>query len=544
DYREKLSASSNALYQAPLGEMMTLYKAYVGETYEAASFESLRAKYLASAKNHSAKNKEDLKTIARSYFQDEGLAQSLALFNQLDKNAVLKAGQKILVPDKAYFEELASQERRILAQRDESRGYSEHTVLSNETWSSVALAFLGDKKLEDGLISFNQKNKTDKLIGGQVIRIPLRTKTREAAETAFWNKLDAKRDEFIKTKPSEMERIFFEGLYEKMRGKVSVFQFKNALATEKDATATSLGNLLNERKAQFARSRDGLIKDLDRIKLKKQLDNLNASGEKAKAAAQQDYKKKERAIFESLLLAIYDSKTLFIEKFRKAAQKNLEDKISSQKRMAGAQTDALAKYEKVALLEAGKDQTRVKGLQEAFAKQKSDLEAGAAAELDKTREEFRRIGNELDWRSYMTEMIYRGSTEKRDTLAFGVAVKNIGTELNYGRKSETQPFVFSADMNYELLHLEHHGLILYGHYGYSIFEDHHSGFGFMYRLLNRFEIRSGLVMENLTSKAVLVASGGLAMNLELGLMNYRIDFSAQLREIVGPSFTVGLNVIF
>ena len=152
---------------------------------------------------------------------------------------------------------------------------------------------------------------------------------------------------------------------------------------------------------------------------------------------------------------------------------------------------------------------------------------------------------ELAWRDYVTEMIYRGSTRKRDTLAVGASVRNLGTPLNWGSSAEPLPVAVSVDLNYEFLHTKNHGLVFYGHYGWSEFEDHHVAFGAAYRFLGAFEIRSGVILE----AGMPVLNASLGAGIELGLMSYRLDAGTQLRIFgsgaqYGNQFTFGLGIIF
>jgi hypothetical protein len=426
--------------------------------------------------------------------------------------------------------------------------FMEYVAVPGDTWDIVAEKKLLSKKKKNELLAYNKKRPTDVLLPGQIVRIPLvqAVESQKNRRKSFDKAFSESVNDLNRMKLRAEENLALEDLVTRIKQTIDLYYFKEQQISERDDSLLQVGNLLSDQKSLLESNREDILKNLNKIRLKKQLDLLNAASlpapgnERAIKIGMNDYKIKERKIFETMLLGIFHAKNIFVKEFQKQAESLKENRLASLKRMSIFENDVAISVRKTMLLAAGKDKDKIKKAEDVY-------KAAIAKNQEEDNKKLRQIetdakakNNELAWRKYLSEMIYRGSSEKVDTLAFGVSVKNVGTQLNYGKSTEAAPLSISGDINYAILKLENHDLSLMGHYGYSVYEDSQFSFALAYRLFNRFEVRSGLLFEN----AGMVPSVGLSALVELGLMNYRLDVGAQLRENYGAVFNIGLSIVF
>lgn len=161
-------------------------------------------------------------------------------------------------------------------------------------------------------------------------------------------------------------------------------------------------------------------------------------------------------------------------------------------------------------------------------------------EIDDIKERHKNKINEYDWELYLTHLIYKSSEERKNTLAVGASVENLGVPLDFGGGKESLPVAFKADLNYNFMDLEYNDMTLYVRYGFSEIESHVLGFGVRYRIANFFELGAGGVYR----QGVLLPTWGGAIMFNMGLINYRVDFGMHIEQNYGYQFAAGLNVLF
>jgi hypothetical protein len=532
------------------GEARTLmgrYENWIQTEIWIPTSDSLKARHAVETTTVRSAGRESWAELAKRLYKDPELAEDLRRANGSPTNRLLASNTLVTVPPRRYFMDLAERDKILARRAEESAGFAEYTVRSNDTWTKIAEAKLGSRKAVGDLIAANKRDSKQTLLPGQVIKIPMANASaaRQQRERDFQSVLTDRRAAGAKLLKDEASRVDWNGLNGMLDQKLAIFQFQREWGLQRDASLRSLQNLLNAKRTELERGQHTTLSALDRIQLKRRLDFLNNKGEKAHRDALIDYKRREQALFENLLLAVWRAKTAMIGQLRRETVAKRKGEIKTSEWMDDVREAIWRQGLEIRVREAGKDKGRLAAL-EKEARNHGELarkaESGRLAALES---EHAQELSELGWRDYVTEMIYRGSTRKRDTLALGVSVRNLGTTMNWGSSAESLPVAVSADLNYEFLHTKNHGLVVYGHYGWSEFEDHHVAFGAAYRFLGVFEVRSGVILE----AGVPVLNASLGAGIELGLMSYRLDAGTQLRIFgsgaqYGNQFTFGLGIIF
>ncbi|MBN8216563.1 MAG: LysM peptidoglycan-binding domain-containing protein [Spirochaetes bacterium] len=510
--------------------------------------ESLKARHAVETIQYKVLQRESWAELSKRLYKDPELGESLRRANGSPTNQTAAVGQLLTVPPRRYYKDLEERDKILARRAEELAGFAEYQVRPDDTWAKIAEAKLGSRKAVSDLLVANKRDAKQPLLPGQVIKIPLANAgaARQQREREFQAGLAQRRAIGAKLLKNELAEIDWAGLNGLLEQKLAIFQFQRAWGLERDASLRDLQNLLNAKRAELDRGQNAALAGLDRIQLKRRLDFLNSANEKVRRDALGDYKRKEQVVFENLLLSVWRSKTALIGQLKKEAVAKRKGTLKTAEWMDRVREAIWRQGFELRVREAGKDKARLAALEkEAKAHAEQARKAGSAS-VAAVEREHAQVLTELGWRDYVTEMIYRGSTRKRDTLALGASVRNLGTGMTWGGPTaEALPMAVSADLNYEFLHTKNHGLVLYGHYGYSEIEDHHAAFGAAYRFLGAFEVRSGMILES----GIPVLSASLGANIELGLMSYRLDAATQLRIFgagakYGNQFTFGLAITF
>lgn len=530
--------------------LLKTFSAFIENEYDPTPVSKIREAYVKGAKEtltgvadtwaglaKKAYGKEDLALGLRSWNADLTAGASVGPTNKLPK------GLKVKLPDAAYFEAVKAREAKQARLKHLRAGYEDITVGSNETWASIARDHIGSANLVKELLTANRRSSEKPQVKpGEKVRVPLllEQNKRIDREKKFQAEVAARKASVSKGKVSESVATLWEGLTSKIQEKLDLYAIESRSDSDRGASLLALANVLNQESTGLQRESARTTRELEKIQLRRKLDLVNAASERSRSEANREYKTRERAIFRSMLALLSSAKERMIKELDGQSARAADDRVAGAKRLATLQASADDRDRRLESIRAGKDnkaQAEAKAKSDALAKEHA---ASFSARLAQIEGERKSAKERLTWRTYLTEMIYRGGGENRDTLSLGVSVRNLGTPINYGLIPETPPTSISVDLNYELVHVERHDFLLYGHFGTSPIEGLGMGGGMAYRFMNRFEVRMGALSEN----EQMVLAGNLSAVIELGLMNYRIDFGAQFRPSFGPTLQFGMGIVF
>lgn len=532
------------------GEATSLRKtfdAFVENEYDPEPVDKIRARFVSNAKEYTAGLTDNWFVLAKKAWGKEEWAPRLLTWNaSVVSNASLSnrlpRGTKIKAPEPAYFEALDAREEKLAKLKKLRSGFEDVVAKSNDTWSSLAQTHLGTSKLVKDLLAANRLTKERPIKAGETVRIPLFTEIAKRNERAkaFAAEVASRKASVSKSKPDGVTQLLWEGFTERIDQKMQLYTLSAKAEADRQAAELALGNLLLRELSSLQKAGEHTARELEKIQLRRRLDQVNSGSEKSVREAAREYKSRERALFRSFLSELYTAKEVMIVELGRLSDRAADERKDGAKRLSDLQVSAQNLSTKLALLEAGKDKAATEAVAKANSQALKALQEALQDRLLAVQSERKLTGERLSWRTYLTEMVYRGGGPSRDTLALGVSLRNMGTQINYGLISENLPFAWSGDLNYEVVHVDRHDVVLYGHYGSSTIEGDAFGGGLAYRYLGKYEGRLGVSIEN--NQPVL--AGNISALLELGLMNYRLDVGAQYRESYGAQFSVGLGIVF
>lgn len=544
-YASKLEKGSSVATEVTA--LRKAFDAYVENEYDPEPVEKIKERFAAGAKEHVAGLTDNWYAMAKKAWGKEEWAPRLLAWNAgVVSNASLSnrlpRGTKIKAPEEAYFAALDARMDKLAKLKKLRAGFEDITVKSNDTWQTLAQTHLGTSKLVKDLLAANRLAKERPLKVGEVVRVPLFTEIakRNEREKAFAAEVAKSKAVVGKMKPDAATQVLWEGFVERIDQKLQLYNLSAKAEADRQAADLALGNLLLRELSSLQRSGENTGRQLEKIQLRRRLDHVNANNEKSVKEASREYKSRERDLFRSFLSELYGAKEIMILELGRLADRAADERKDSAKRLTDLQVIAQNLSAKLQTLEAGKDKAAVESVAKANSVALKTIQDGLSDRLFAIEAERKQTQERLSWRTYLTEMVYRGGGPLRDTLALGVSLRNMGTQISYGLMNENLPFAFSADLNYELLHVDRHDIVLYGHFGNSPLEGDTYGGGLAYRYLGKYEIRSGVTIEN----QMPVFAGNFSALLELGLMNYRLDLGAQYRQAYGAQFSVGLGIVF
>lgn len=538
--------------------LLASFKAYLEKDFETTPLSEIRDPFIKGTKETLTGVADTWATLAKKAYSRDDMATNLKAWNEDAQTMAgvtnktpfvsgvtnkLPRGMKVKIPDLAYFEAARARDEKQARLKHQRAGFMELTVGSNETWASIARDHIGSANLVKELLSANRRtSEKPQVQPGEKVRVPLLLdqNKRVDREKKFLAEVATRKANVGKGKVSESVATLWEGLTSKIQETLDLYAIESKGDADRGASLLALANVLNQESTGLSREAVRTLRELEKIQLRRKLDLVNANNEKSRAEASREYKTRERAIFKGMLALLSSAKERMIKELDGQGGRSADDRVAGAKRLGKLQASADDRERRLETIRAGKDtkaQAEVKAKSDAQAKGQATAYSERLAQIEGERKS---ASERLAWRTYLTEMIYRGGGEARDTLALGVAVRNLGTELNYGLIAEAPPTAVSVDLNYEFMHLERHDLLLYGHFDYSTIAANGFGGGLAYRYMKRFEARVGALSEN----DQLVVAANLSALIELGLMNYRIDFGAQYRPAFGPTIQFGLGIVF
>ncbi|MFC1503899.1 LysM peptidoglycan-binding domain-containing protein [Spirochaetota bacterium] len=440
-----------------------------------------------------------------------------------------------------YRDKRSEDKYDLQSTKSQRRGFVEYTVVSGDTLASIASRFYQDEMHAGTIGKYNKIKDTEAVLeAGEILKIPVLTNEQKERETEFVQKKALLLKELKAYKMNQAEKLYYESMMSKMESRVALYVYKSDVEAETDEKYRILNNNLTKQNKKFDATMEDLVKDIKKLKLKKQLDILNASNDKKVREAAKDYKGDEQLLFKNMLLEIFRAKKLMIQQFKAEEKKKVAYRLNNIKEIYRKKHDSLTENNIIAKIEAGADKEKIKSINQEHADKVKTVNVDMGKEITVANNGYTQKIDEYDWEIYTTQLIYRSSDDKLNTLAIGTSVKNIGMPITFDQKAEQLPMAIGADLNYQYLNIEDHCSILYFHFGQSEFENITLGGGVMYRLFDIFEIRSGTYFEN----GQLVLGGGLAMIFDVGLMNYRFDSGFKYEANYGLVYNLGINVIF
>ncbi|MBI4978826.1 MAG: hypothetical protein HZC28_15215 [Spirochaetes bacterium] len=470
----------------------------------------------------------------------------------------------------AFAEEQFAAIKRVATQKvtattitaqDRERGYKEYTIAKGDTWGTIASNFMGDAKRGEDIAVYNgvaMKVGVKELPvpkAGSVVKIPVEQKTADVDEKTYKTVIargETMRQEIQKylgdnkrqfTVP---QQLYFNGALKSYGKYLTLLAEKEKLITQVKTKLVRLDETYNREVGALTVPVDAMLKDLKKIKLKKELDLLNAAGKDAADEAVALYKKDETDLFKGLLLQLYKSKRGLIEEFIREERAKQDVEVSAVNDVYARKFEVVDESADVAAVDAGKDEAKVKSIREKQTQERGALQDQRAKDGAMLVERFEAVINEYKWQLYLTQLIYLSSEERPYTLAFGGNARNLGIPVKYGTTSEMLPVAASFDVTYNFLRMENNSVTGYLHTGYSELEGVAVGGGAMYRIFESLEFRGGLRINAIQTAGAmtLAGTGGIGWMSDLGLMKYRIDIAGVYEAVYGLSFTAGLSVAF
>jgi hypothetical protein len=504
--------------------------------------EGLRARYLETARAYKTGRRDTWQSIAKKQYGDQGLALQLQKFNNWPTDTKLKRNKTIMLPDKAYFDEIARFEKAERLEDLVRQGYMEYTVKRGDTWSRLAALFLLDSERSVEIREYNKKKKNAEPVPGEVIRIPVTRYQEEilAKEQAFKNKTIILEKQLMTTGLTPLALRLYTTISGRYAELIRLYKLAADVRSEAYRKQTDIINLQNLQVRKLKKMQTDLIKELEKLKLKKKYDILNANNKDGEFEALKLYKERERQLFKSMLQTIFDSKIVILNQLKRELVNRQKYEERFLRDYFSMRQEALDTRANLAIADAGSDKERITAIK---TKLKSDRDY-LASELSHNQARMRKgYGEEraaLMREQHITELIYIGSKNQVETFAAGISVKNIGVPVSYLGVRERLPLSPGLDLNYNILRVPNHSLTLYNHFGYNRLEGFTAGLGSAYRFLKILEVRVAGIYENQS----LSFATSVSLLLNIGLLNYRLDTGIHIMNGFGTKMQLGLQVVF
>ncbi|MBI4978969.1 MAG: hypothetical protein HZC28_15935 [Spirochaetes bacterium] len=501
---------------------------------------------------------EKLKDAAKApVFFDNALAVS-ALYSEYIANE----GTAI---SKYIKEDVAEKSKKVI------EADKQYTVKRDDTWTSIALAHYGDTALAGIITAYNKIDvkKIAKPLPGTMIKIPPQKKPEVTAakddagavtgNIEEYNAARAKRfEKFLRDKDkaevpvrayrmTQKEELYYKKIIETYEQRILLFDARNQIVLDTKRKYSELNQGLLEQYKALDTTTDELQKDLTKAKLKKDLDYLQVADQNEVKTVFNEYKKRERELFLSLLQEIFRTKNRIITVLKKEESDKADKQDGNIIAVYNRKAEIARVQNSAARIEAGANEKMLAKISEEYASETKKMELSRGEELSGNRAAYLRKVNEFDWQLYITELIYLSSDEKKNTFAFGVYGKNLGMPVTFDKQSELLPMAFGLDLNYRFLDMENNASTLYLHGGYSDVDNVTVGGGVMYRMFNLLELRGGTWYEFFPAtpdRGELSFSGAAGVIFDIGLMSYRVDAGARYEANYGLTYSAGLTVVF
>jgi hypothetical protein len=288
----------------------------------------------------------------------------------------------------------------------------------------------------------------------------------------------------------------------------------------------------------FEDLRSRLKKELKKAKLKRELDLLEASSDRAMEKAQRDYKGKERKTYLNLLSALYsheekifqarltsvredsDSRMFDFETEIRKTRETLEDDFAFESRFLSQKISQLKKEEgKEAELAAANDELS----------QKEEAYKSALGELSSREKSF-----DIDERAKRDSENAGISEERRnvrliflqtDTPYLNTSVvagmRNAGSNMTFAEEGFPMPTTFTLGLGYAVLNTDNHSIKLSVEADFPLHDDISFSFGVEYGFAGFAFFRAGYALGAVQRSF----SAGFGVDLTLGFSEYMIDYA-------------------
>lgn len=536
-------------------ELFRHYSKYIkSEFSRSGSIKSKNFSIVSFSRNYTVKSNDTWRDISKTYYDSDKYAFYIQQYNKMVSLQRPEPGTTINLPNLDYMKNLEEAERRE-DEEARKRGYRIYNIRSNDSWQSIAMQFYSTRSRAALIADYNGLSLTNELNTDMELRIPVYAA--QAAHERKQREFEEQKKQIIaeidnvksETPITDMEQLYYDALVNAFENRLDLYKRSIRMEQKKEDKVKNLRNRVLDFIDDAADISERSMKELKKIKLKREYSILNAANENDIREAKITYKAQEKVLFQDLLLQVFKMKKQMIEQLESEEKAKYETHKESLESMYERQIEDLEEeygvyrieIENAPLSEEEKEK-KFDELKEKKEKEEEQLKKDNENKIALAKTRYKRKMEEYDWEEYLTHLIYLATDSTEETLAVGMSFMNLGTPVRYrdSADSEALPASMNFDVNYSFLDIEDHYSIFYMQYGYSRFENHSFGIGLMYRAFNLVEARTGLEFQN----KEVIPSAGLGVLFDMGLMNYRLDVSVRYEPIYGAALNFGVNIIF
>lgn len=348
-----------------------------------------------------------------------------------------------------------------------------------------------------------------------------------------------------------------EALIAEIQGAIESFDANTQRATQAVVDQT------DQDIARFEALREELKRDLRRAQLRRELDLIDAGGDRATERALARYEASEQRIYQTLLSAMYENEEKIFSARRALAEQDsldrrfefeaqlaneretVEDDFAFQERLYERQIAELRGSEPV-------NETRLAAAEEELAELRSEYDAKIAA-LDERESSFletenARLSAELGAireERRKVRLIYLQTDDPYRNTAVTFAIRNLGTNVTFEETGYPMPRAAALGLSYAVVNTDVHTVRISTEaemplYGSPTFADLEVGVGLEYGFADLLEVRAGYGFGSPDRSFSL----GFGVDFALGFTNYAVDYVFRPLPDYGLQHSFGVAISF
>ncbi len=293
-----------------------------------------------------------------------------------------------------------------------------------------------------------------------------------------------------------------------------------------------------------------LARDLQKAKLKRQLDVLSARKQKGRDKAQSDYKETERRLYLRLLGAMYGNEEKIFQARAATARQEADlrrmDFEAEQLKTRETLDDDWA-FEQRLLAGKVRESPQEAALKEEQ-KQKEAAYRQAQTDLDRQAGQFtaseqkgleRALADIKEERRKM-RLVYLQTDKPYLNTSVNLGLRNGGSPMKFVSEAYPLPASFSTAVSYALLNVHNHNLKLAGQLNVPFYDALSVGLGLEYVFADLAYARFGYAVGAVDRSF----SAGAGIRLALGFTEYTVDYSFRPLPDYGLQHTIGVSISF
>lgn len=378
----------------------------------------------------------------------------------------------------------------------------------------------------------------------------------------------------IVVKERELEATESDPWVKRLRDRIAgkereIAELKSGITLRAEQTKKSIGSVEASAQADvqsFEDLRQSLLRELQKAKLKRELGTLEASNDRSRQKAQQDYKAKEESLYSQLLSAMYrHEERIFQSRLASVTQDamirrsavtveltkardTLDDNLAFQQRYLGKQIAEEERKLKDAQAAGGSaDDSQTKAVRADLAQKEADyvaarkeIEARQATFDTEEREQTSAESATIRYERQKVRLVYLQREGPYLNTSLAVSMRNLGSTVRFGTERYPMPTMVSASLGYAILALEDHKLVLSSQLDLPFHDTLSVGIGAEYSFADAIFVRFGYAFGN-TERTF---SAGIGLKLALGFTQYVVDYAFRPLPDYGFVHSVGVSIHF